>query len=194
MNISDTYIHLKNGEAFLLRAKIYIQQDKRRLALLDLQKATELRPDIVEGGVLYAGLLLESGNANQAVTALQMAIRFQPNHVLAHLNLGDAFRLQGKTSDALKELNWVQSKEPNLAAVYYNLALVYLLSKEIPNMAASDAVDKAIANLQKVKELSSGSRSSSLNDVDDLLARANNRKVMLAAMQQTAAVPNGGAQ
>jgi len=99
-----------NAEARLLRGLIYKEQGLKAAAIPELQKAIELRPDLVEARVHLANYLLESGNAQDAAVLLEAALKYDANNVLARLNLGDAYRLLGRTADAQRELDRMSSR------------------------------------------------------------------------------------
>src|SRR5690606_23773079 len=63
-----------NGEARLLRALIYKEQGQRKLAIDELTRVVELRPDIIEARLNLAVYMLEAGNANEAIPILEGAL------------------------------------------------------------------------------------------------------------------------
>jgi tetratricopeptide (TPR) repeat protein len=79
---------------------------------------------------------LEAGNVAEALPVLESAVKFGPNVALAHLNLGDAYRLAGRPADAKKELDLALSQDSSLAQAHYDLGLMYLFSPNIPGMSA----------------------------------------------------------
>ncbi|HET9930292.1 MAG TPA: tetratricopeptide repeat protein, partial [Polyangiaceae bacterium] len=93
-----------NAEAHLIRGLIYKEQNLRGPAMEELKKALDLRPDLVEARVHLATYLLEAGNPTEAAPLLEGALRYQIDHVIAHLNLGDAYRLLGKVAESRREL------------------------------------------------------------------------------------------
>lgn len=178
-----------NGEARLLRASIYKEQGQRKLAFDEFKRAVELRPDLVEARVNLAVLMLEAGNAPEAVPLLEGALAFEPSNVLVHLNLGDAYRLQGRPAEALRQLQWVTQADPQMAQAHYNIGLVYLLSQN-PGVSPKQAVDLAIAEFEIYQKSRPRGRGGAGDDVDELIARARNKKAIMEAMD---APPAGGA-
>lgn len=171
-----------NGEARMLRALIYKEQGHRGPAIEEFTRAIELRPDLVEARINLAAFYLDAGNARAAATLLEEALRYDAANVLIHLNLGDAYRLQGRPTEAIKQLEWVARKDPNLAEAQYNLGLVYMFTPSIPGLTPEQAIDKAIASFERYQEMRPRSRGGAGDDVEDLLKRAKNKKAVAAAM------------
>ena len=172
-----------NAEARLLRGLIYRERNQRGLAIDELTKAVELRPDLVEARLQLATYMLEAGNAQGALPHLEAAVRYDRRNVLARLNLGDAYRLAERSADARRELEWVAKAAPDRAEVHYNLGLLYLLSKSIPGMTPIQATNKAIEHLEAYRER--GVRGGP-DDTEELITRAKTRKALLEAEAQEA--------
>jgi len=169
-----------NAEAHLLRGLIFKEQGNRPAAIDELEKALSIRPDLVEARVQLAAYMLESGNATGAAPLLEGAVRYDNKNVLAHLNLGDAYRLLGKTADAKRELEWVQKADAQLAQVHYNLGLLYLFSDSVPGTTPAQATDLAISELEQYKKMRPRQAGSN-DDTDELITRAKAKKGMLDA-------------
>lgn len=190
----------ENAEALLLRGLIHKEQSNRKGAMEDLSRAAKLRPDLVEARVHLASYYLEAGNAAEAAQLLEGALKYDKDHLLARLNLGDAYRLLGKVTEAKKELDWVASKDPQLAEVHYNLGLLYLFSGEsMPGMTPIQAVDKAIAELEKYKQMKPRAKAGERDDTDELITRAKTKKAVIEAEKpkskpasSTPSTPPGG--
>jgi Tfp pilus assembly protein PilF len=165
-----------NADARLLRALILKEQGKRKLA-------------IEEFGNL---IKLEAGNAVEARPLLEDALKYDASNVLVHLNLGDAYRLLGKPKDALDHLSWVSRKDATLPQTHYNLGLVYLFSTGIPNVTEEQAIDQAIEAFERFKKLEPRAARGAGDDVDELIARARNKKAILEAMKEQPAAPAEG--
>lgn len=178
-----------NADARLLRATIYKEQGKRKAAMEELKTVLELRPDLVEARLALAAYMLEAGNAVEARPLLEKALEYDPTHVLVHLNLGDAYRLLGKPKDALEHLNWVSRKDDSMAQAHYNIGLVYLFSSDVPGVNEEQAIDKAIEAFERFKKLEPRAARGSGDDVDDLIARARNKKAIIEALKETPQEP-----
>src|SRR5262245_41147522 len=169
----------QNPDARLLRALIYKEQNNKKDAIEDFKIAISTRPDLVEARIQLASYLLESGNAFEAASTLEGAIRYDKSNLLAHLYLGDAYRLMGKVSDAKKELEWVLAKNSSLAQVHYNLGLLYLFGDNIPGLTPMQATDKAIAELEQYKTMKPKGKPGERDDTDELITRAKTKKGLL---------------
>ncbi|XXX73717.1 tetratricopeptide repeat protein [Sorangium sp. So ce134] len=178
-----------NAEALLLRGLIYREQGQRAAALEEFRKAVARRPDLVEARVQLATYLLEAGNAQEALPLLEGAVRFDAEHLAAHLNLGDAYRLLERYADAKREFDWVLARNPNLPQVHYDLGLLYLFAPSVPGMTPKQQVAEAIKSLTRFQELrNKGQR----DDSEELLNRAKLKEGELnaaAAAAQPAAPP-----
>jgi tetratricopeptide (TPR) repeat protein len=177
-----------NAEALLLRALIYKEQGRRKDSFNDFKRIVELRPDVVEAKLNLAKYMLDAGNATEATPLLESALAYDAANPIVHLNLGDAYRLMGRPADALKHLQWVQTKDPTNAEVHYNLGLLYLFSTGVPGISSpSAAIDKAIAELEQFKSMRPRAKAGSGDDVDELIARAKNKKAIAQAEAASAA-------
>lgn len=178
-----------NAEARLLRGLIYKEQGLKAAAIPELQKAIELRPDLVEARVHLANYLLEAGNATEAAGLLETALRYDSVNVLARLNLGDAYRLLGKTAESQRELDWVVKTDPSVAQAHYNLGLLYLFSASVPGLTPGQAADKAISELEQYKKLKPRTAGGAPDDSDELITRAKTQKALVEAKAAEAAAP-----
>jgi Tfp pilus assembly protein PilF len=170
-----------NGDARLIRGLIYKEQGLRGPAIEEFQKALQLRPDLVEARVQLAAYLLESGSASEAAQLLEGALRYDSQHLLAHLNLGDAYRLLGRPADAKRELELVLQRDPQLSQAHYNLGLLYLFSDNIPGVTPSQAADKAIENLELYKKKKPRGATGAPDDTEELITRAKSKKALVEA-------------
>lgn len=173
-----------NPEALLLRGLIYREQGLRAAAMEQFRRAVARRPDLVEARVQLATFLLEAGNALEALPLLEGAVRFDSDHVAAHLNLGDAYRLLERYADAKREFEWVMARSPNLPQVHYDLGLLYLFAPSVPGMTPRQQVNEAMKELKKFQELRSKGEP---DDSDELLNRAKLKEGELNAAAAAAA-------
>jgi tetratricopeptide (TPR) repeat protein len=176
----------KNAEAFLLRGLIFGERRLRGPAMDDLTKAAKLRPDLVDAHAVLASFMLEAGNAKDAVSHLEAAVRFDSRNPHLHAALGDAYRLLDRPADAKRELEWAISADPTDPNPHYTLGLVFLMSDKIPGVTAKAAVDQAIQHLETFKQkVPRGGP----DDVDELITRAKTKKALLEAGQGGDATP-----
>lgn len=175
-----------SAEARLLRATIWLEQDRRVMAMNEFKSVMDLRPDLVMPRLRYATYLLESGAALDAIPLLQKALQYDAKNLAGHLSLGDAYRLTGDYAKARAEFDWVRKQDAALPAVYYNTGLLYLFAPSMSGMDARQQVDAAVVSLTKFKELANKAE---LGDVDELLKRASLKKVELDAIAAANAPP-----
>ncbi len=181
-----------NADARLLRALIFKEQGKRKAAMEELGTVLSLRPDLVEARLHLAAYMLEAGNATEARPILEKALEYDPSNVLVHLNLGDAYRLLGKPKDALDHLTWVSRKDDALPQTHYNLGLVYLFSTGVPGLNEEQSIDRAIESFERFKKLEPRAARGAGDDVDELIARARNKKAILQALKEQPEAPAEG--
>jgi Tfp pilus assembly protein PilF len=161
-----------NAEAHLLRAVIYKEKGLRQAAIDEFKTVISLRPDLVEARVQLAGYYLQSGNADDAVPLLELALKFNKDNLPAHLNLGDAYRIQGRTEEAKRELEWVVARDANVPQAYYSLGLLYLFAPSVQGMDPKAQLAQSIASLEKFQALRGKGTQASQDDSDQLLIRA----------------------
>ncbi len=178
-----------NAEAHLIRGLIYKEQGLRAPAIQELQKALELRPDLVEARVQLSSYDLESGNATDAQQMLEPALKYDADNVSAHLNLGDAYRLLGRPADAKRELEWVKARDSSIAQVHYNLGLLYLFTDNFPGVTPMQACDNAIDELNQYKKMKPRVAGGTPDDTDELITRAKTKKALIDAKANEAAAP-----
>jgi tetratricopeptide (TPR) repeat protein len=100
-------------------------------------------------------------------------VRFGPNNALAHLNLGDCYRLLGKYPEAKSEFDKALSLDSSLAAVHYDLGLMYLTAPSMPGTNADSQVSTAIKELNTYKTMRGPKAAPGVqDDIDSLLDRA----------------------
>jgi tetratricopeptide (TPR) repeat protein len=174
-----------NAEAHLIRGLIFKEQGLRGPAMDELKKALDARPDLVEARVHLATYLLEAGNPTEAAPLLEGALRYQLDHVIAHLNLGDAYRLLGKVAESRRELEWVAQKDPALFQVHYDLGVLFLTSDSVPGLTPIQAVERAIDELEQYKKMRPRQAGSN-DDTDELITRAKTKKGILQSKEEEA--------
>lgn len=138
---------------------------------------------------------LEAGNATEAQGPLERAVRYAPNVPVAHLDLGDCYRLLGRPGDAKKEFDRAVGMDSTLPGVHYNLGLLYLFSPNVPGASGpDDQLAKAIQELETYRSMRSAKAMKGPgDDVDELLSTAKRKQSELQLKKQAAAAPPPGA-
>lgn len=176
-----------NPEAHLIRGIMRRDAGQRIAAMEDFQVARAKRPDLVEATIQIGAMKLEAGNAVEAQPLLESAVKFAPKNALAHQNLGDCYRLVGRVSDAKKELDTAMSLDSSMPATHYSLGLLYLFAPSYPGMSDSDKLGAAIKELNTYKQMRGPKPPPGVqDDVDDLIAGAQQRQTELAQSKAAA--------
>lgn len=187
-----------NAEAHLLRGLIERDAGLRIAALKDFEAARAKRPDLVEAAIQIGAMKLEAGNAQEAQPILESAVRFAPQHPLAHLNLGDCYRLLTRYADAKKELDTALSLDSTLSAAHYDMGLMYLFAPSFPGMSAGDQVTAALRELNTYRQMRGPKAPPGVSDdIDELITRATQKQKdmnMAAAPPASAAPAASGAK
>jgi tetratricopeptide (TPR) repeat protein len=179
-----------NAESLLLRGLIEREMGQRKQALVDFDQAVEKRPDLFEAYVNSGEMKLEAGNASEAQEPLEKAVRYAPNVPIAHLDLGDCYRLLGnRQGDAKSELDRALAMDSTLAGVHYDLGLLYLFSPSVPGASSQDdQLSKAIRELETFKSMRGAKALKGQgDDVDELLSTAKRKQSELQLKKQAAA-------
>ena len=187
-----------NAEAHLLRGLIERDAGLRIAALKDFEAARAKRPDLVEAAIQIGAMKLEAGTAQEAQPILESAVRFAPQQPLAHLNLGDCYRLLTRYADAKKELDTALSLDSTLSAAHYDMGLMYLFAPSFPGMSASDQVAAALRELNTYRQMRGPKAPPGVSDdIDELITRATQKQKdmnMAAAPPASAAPAASGAK
>lgn len=88
-------------------------------------KAPEVQATTAEAWCDLAAILRDQGKLAAAVTRYERAIDLDPDHVKAHLKLGDLHAEQGRLQDALAYYRRVLALKPGYAVAHNNLANVF---------------------------------------------------------------------
>ncbi len=180
-----------NADAHYLRGIILKEEGRRPAAIGEFKQAVAVRPDLVAARVELAAYYLEAGNAADAQPLLEGALKFDPNNTIAHLNLGDSYRLAGRIPEAKSQFDWVLAHDTSLAQVHYDLCLLYLFAPNIPGMDAKRQTDQAIAEISKYQQMRGKLAAGQSDDSEELLNRAKQKQADLQA-QASANEPVAG--
>jgi len=186
-----------NAEALLLRALIEREAGQRIAAMKDFDAARLKRPDLIEATVQVAAMKLEAGNASEAQPLLESAVKYAPQNAIAHMNLGDCYRLQQRYADAKRELDQSLALDSTLLGAHYAMGLMYLNAPSFPGMDAKSQVQGALRELNQYLTMRGPKApAGTSDDIDDLIARGKDKLNELnlatqATATATAATPTG---
>jgi len=115
----------ENPQASYLIGRGLLAGDQVEAALPYLEKAVEQDPTSAEfshwQGVAYWAL----GQTDLERQSYVRTVRYNPDHLPTHLNLGHNALEQGRYAEALASYQWVLDHDPNVPEALYNKALVY---------------------------------------------------------------------
>lgn len=120
---------LKNGdsaEARLLLGTTKLKVNDFSGALVDLQKAVELDPNLPDVYAYYGAALLATGDQAGAQKAFERALEGDANNFDANLRMGLLLRKDEKYDDAMPYLRHALEIRPGDAGVRYQIATVKL--------------------------------------------------------------------
>src|SRR6266576_555531 len=120
---------LRNGdsaEARLLLGTTKLMVNDFSGALVDLQKAVELNPNLPEVYAYYGVALLSTGDQAGAQEAFERALRDDANNFDANLRMGLLLRKDEKYDQALKYIRHALEIRPGDAGVRYQIAALEL--------------------------------------------------------------------
>jgi tetratricopeptide (TPR) repeat protein len=177
-----------NAEALLLRGIISREAGQRIAAMKDFDAARLKRPDLIEATVQVAAMKLEAGNASEAQPLLESAVKYAPQNAIAHMNLGDCYRLQQRYADAKRELDLALAQDSTLLGAHYAMGLMYMNAPNFPGMDEKQKVAAAIRELNQYKAMRGPKAPpGTSDDIDDLIARATDKQNTLNLPAATAA-------
>jgi Tfp pilus assembly protein PilF len=100
--------------------------------------------------VNLGNLLMEQGQINEALPALERAVELAPNNAFCHMTLGIAYRQLHKLDQAQRELERATQLDPDNPTAHYQLGRVY------KDQHALDCARKEFEKTAELKTRSAG--------------------------------------
>jgi Holliday junction resolvase len=100
------------------------------LAILYLEKAIEMNPNLKEAYNNLGRILNDLGRPDEALKYLNKALEIDPKYATALVNRGIALALLGRYSEALKDLDKAAALDSNNEKAWYNKALVHHILRQ----------------------------------------------------------------
>jgi len=124
------------------RALHYVGEGKYDLAMAELEKTIELKPDEADALHNRGLLFVQQGKFDSAFADFDRAIAVRPWRTDYIKNRSQAYRLAGRLDEALADANKALEQEADNAGNYQMRAFIYLLREEYP--AALRDLDRAL--------------------------------------------------
>ena len=167
-----------SAEALYGLGSVYLQQQKRMLASETFERVTKLPasyPDTLPNAWNNLGLLAAQENRTaEAIPLFQEALRISPDHRIALVNLGNAYRQLKQWDDAKKTLQRAVEVGPEDAEANYSLGMVF---------AQLDETDSAYNYLQHALRLRPG-YPEALNNLGILYLRTGKRDEAVRSFEE----------
>ena len=169
---------LSSAEALYGLGSVYLQQQKTAEARESFERATKLQasyPDTLPNAWNNLGLLAtrESRTA-EAIPFFQKALKLSPDHLIALVNLGNAYRQQKQWDEARKTLERAVASAPEDPEANYSLGMVF---------AQLDDSARAYDYLQRALKFRSG-YPEALNNLGVLYLRTQRREQAVASFEE----------
>jgi tetratricopeptide (TPR) repeat protein len=167
-----------SAEAAYGLGSVYLDQQKTAEAQESFERALKLRaayPDTLANSWNNLGLLAaREGRNDEAIGYFQKALQLSPDHSIALINLGSAFRQMKRWDDARKIYEHALAVNPNNADANYGLGMVY---------AQNEDTDQAFNSLQKALKLRP-IYPEALNNLGILYLRTQRRDQAVASFEE----------
>ena len=144
--------------------------------------AIATRADYSEAHFNLARLLLEKGEANEALDHYRRAIEIRPNDADTHNNYGSALRELGQIDNAKREYEIALTLQPNYVEARLNLATLFLQGGK---------TSEAIAQLEEAKRIQPNDPIVRTDLGNALMKSGRAREAVAEFNQSLAILPNG---
>jgi tetratricopeptide (TPR) repeat protein len=123
-------------------------------AIIQYQKALQIKPDKVEARINLGNALLQKGSVDEAVDHYQKAWQINPNNAETHYNLGNALLQKGSVDEAIAQLQKALQINPDYADAHNNLGCALIQKR---------SVNEAITHFQKALQINPGYADAQIN-------------------------------
>lgn len=102
------------------------QQGRSAEAIVQYEKALEIKPDYAETNFNLGLLLVQLGRMDEAIPLLNQVLKIRPNDIEAHLNLGVALAHQDRAEEAILHYQKALEIDARFAPAHNNLGNIQL--------------------------------------------------------------------
>lgn len=131
-----------NPSLYYYRGKSLGKSEKYDKALLDYQKAIELKSDFILAIVGMSDVYMKQGDSGKAVEFYKKAIDLGDANLATRFNYGVALMSTGKNAEAISVYEGLISLDPNYSEAYYQLGIIYINLNE--TLKARQSLEKFI--------------------------------------------------
>jgi adenylate cyclase len=140
--------------AYSLLGTVYVQKQQYDQAVAEDERAIALDPNNADSYVRQAQTLNFAGKPEEALRALEQAMRLNPRYPpLYLLQLGHAYQLTGRYAEAIATLKEAISRSPNFLPFHEVLAVSYWLQWLSQQSPAAQTLAPAVAAAQRALAL-----------------------------------------
>jgi len=168
----------QSAEALYGIGSVYLNQQKTAEARESFERALKLRasyPDTVANSWNNLGLLAaRDGHTDEAIRDFREALKISPDHTIAMVNLGSAYRQQKRWDEARQIYERALAVNPDDAEANYGLGMVF---------AQSDDTARAFDSLQRALQLRPV-YPEALNNLGILYLRTHRRDEAVASFEK----------
>jgi tetratricopeptide (TPR) repeat protein len=125
-----------NPTLFLETARVYALSKEYDLAIEQIKKAIELKPNYIDAAFLLSQIQVEKGQIDEAVSSIQSAIQIDVYNPNLRFQLGLLYYNQQKYGNAVTTFENAVKLSPNFANAKYFLGLSYYKNSQATNAVA----------------------------------------------------------
>jgi adenylate cyclase len=140
--------------AHSLLSNVYAQKQQYDQAIAEGERAIALDPNNADSYAVQAQALNFAGRPEEALRAVEQAMRLNPRYPFWYLfELGWAYRLTGRYTEAIATLKEAISRNPNFMGSHVNLAVSYSLQWLSQQSLPGQTLEPAVAVIQQALAL-----------------------------------------
>ena len=131
MNNEEENIFLNN---LLKEGLLNLENKKPKIAIKVFKKILFYQPKNPQVLNLSCIAHYQSGNLNKALSYIKKAIKYNPNEIGFHINLGNIFKDIKKYSASKQAYESALKINGKSAEAYYNIGVIYTIQRKIVNI------------------------------------------------------------
>lgn len=122
----------KDPELYFTVGQIFLKEKDRDHAIIQFNKALEVRPDYLPAHVELAKISMQNEDYAGAEEHIRHLLQADAKNAEAHVALGVAYKGMGQFDKALQEYEQAEKLDPELASVYLDKGVILARYKNAP--------------------------------------------------------------